>query len=58
MDPGVISLQPPPHVEYQNQSLYEDEGIIDIFDIPCQQVPSGTRSGNETPESEEDVFSM
>jgi len=45
-DTGLISLNPPAHVEYHHQSLYEDEGVIDLFDIPCQIVPIANRNGS------------
>lgn len=39
----MIRLNPPAHTEYQTFSLYEDEGIIDLFDIPGQAEAKGKR---------------
>lgn len=39
----MIRLNPPAHTEYQTFSLYDDEGIIDLFDIPCQLAAKGGR---------------
>lgn len=39
----MIRLNPPAHTEYQTFSLYEDEGIIDLFDIPDQAEAKGKR---------------
>lgn len=39
----MIRLNPPAHTEYQTFSLYDDEGIIDLFDIPCESKAEGRR---------------
>ncbi|XP_063700690.1 transcription factor E2F5 isoform X2 [Culicoides brevitarsis] len=43
LNPAMIRLNPPAHTEYQTFSLYDDEGIIDLFDIEGQTEAKGNR---------------
>lgn len=43
VNPAMIRLNPPANTEYQTFSLYDDEGIIDLFDIPGQTDAKGKR---------------
>lgn len=60
-NPAMIQLNPPAHVDYHISSLYDSEGVIDLFDIPCHIVPKGSRALSESPKplitdyDEEDV---
>uniref|UniRef100_A0A336LQ90 CSON010124 protein n=1 Tax=Culicoides sonorensis TaxID=179676 RepID=A0A336LQ90_CULSO len=43
LNPAMIRLNPPADTEYQAFSLYDDEGIIELFDIPCKTEAEGKR---------------
>lgn len=43
----MIRLNPPAHIEYHGFSLYDDEGVIDLFDVPCKETPEGRRFADD-----------